>query len=38
MLSRCIGPAQTIAVNEDNPAQHSLVIAPWPAMRTWEVG
>jgi hypothetical protein len=28
----CVAPAQAIAIDEDNTAQHPPVIDPWPAM------
>jgi hypothetical protein len=33
-----ITPAQAIAIDEDNPAQHPSVIDPWLAVRLREKG
>ena len=36
IFSRCIPPAQAIAIDEDNPTQHPSVIDPWLAVRLRE--
>jgi len=38
IFTRCISPTQPIAIDEDNPAQHALVIHPRLAMRLWKEG
>jgi len=35
-FGRSITPALSIAIGEDNPAQHALIIDTWLAMAFWE--
>src|SRR3546814_7223002 len=37
IVLRCIPPAQPVAIDEDNPAQHPSIIDTWPAMAPGEI-
>src|SRR3546814_11893211 len=37
IVLRCIPPAQPVAIDEDNPAQHPSIIDTWPAMAPGDI-